>query len=175
MLRLIRKIVALFKMKTNPVSYFRSIGVKIGDGTVFYDPDLIMFSTEPYLVSIGSNCHITSGVCFIPHDGGVFILRHKHPDIDLVAPIKIGNRVFIGFKSIILAGVSIGDDCIIGAGSLVTKDVPSGSVVAGVPAKFIKSIEAYEKTALEKSVDTKRLSPEAKKKRLLEIFNANSG
>lgn len=57
---------------------------------------------------------------------------------------SIGNDVWIGRRAIIMPGVSIGDGCIIGAGAVVTKDVPPFSVAGGVPAKVIKSrIELY--------------------------------
>ena len=51
--------------------------------------------------------------------------------------VKIGNRVFVGYNSIILCNVKIGDDVIVGAGSVVTRDIPSNSIVAGNPAKVI--------------------------------------
>ena len=56
-------------------------------------------------------------------------------------PIHIGKRVWVGSGSIILPGVTIGDNSIIGAGSIVTKDVPPNVIVAGNPAKFIKNID----------------------------------
>jgi acetyltransferase-like isoleucine patch superfamily enzyme len=56
-------------------------------------------------------------------------------------PVKIGNDVWIGARSIILKGISIGDGAIIGAGSVVTKNVDPFTIVAGNPARFIKSIE----------------------------------
>ncbi|MDG5489254.1 DapH/DapD/GlmU-related protein [Sphingomonas sp. BGYR3] len=56
-----------------------------------------------------------------------------------VRPIRIGNRCFIGGGSVILPGVTIGDGCVIGSGSVVFDDVPSGSIVAGNPARVIKS------------------------------------
>lgn len=59
----------------------------------------------------------------------------------LSKPIHIGKRVFIGGHCIILKGVTIGDEAVIGAGSVVTKDVPPREIWAGNPAKFIKKIE----------------------------------
>ncbi|MDO4248572.1 MAG: sugar O-acetyltransferase [Neisseria sp.] len=55
-------------------------------------------------------------------------------------PITIGNNVWIGAHSIILGGVSIGDDCVIAAGSLVTKDIAAGSLAMGSPCKVVRSI-----------------------------------
>ncbi|MFT6843459.1 MAG: acetyltransferase-like isoleucine patch superfamily enzyme [Psychroserpens sp.] len=59
---------------------------------------------------------------------------------------KIGNDVWIGHRSIIMAGVSIGDGSIIGAGSIVTKDVPPCSIAVGIPAKIIKKRFSDEKS-----------------------------
>lgn len=59
-------------------------------------------------------------------------------------PVTIGNHVWIGCKSIILKGVNIGDGAIIAAGSVVTKDVPPFSLVAGSPAKLIKENVKWE-------------------------------
>ena len=54
-------------------------------------------------------------------------------------PVTIGNDVWLGRRVIIMPGVNIGDGCVIGAGAVVTKDIPAYSVAAGVPAKVIKS------------------------------------
>ncbi|SDJ24515.1 Acetyltransferase (isoleucine patch superfamily) [Lachnospiraceae bacterium G41] len=61
------------------------------------------------------------------------------------APVTIGDDVFIGANSIILKGVSIGDRSVIGAGSVVTTSIPSDEIWAGVPAKFIRSLDFGEK------------------------------
>ena len=60
--------------------------------------------------------------------------------------IHVGNRVWIGGHSILLAGVTIGDDTVIGAGSIVTKSIPSGVVAAGNPCRVIRQITEEDKT-----------------------------
>ena len=62
-------------------------------------------------------------------------MRHQGMSIE---PVTIGNDVWIGMRSIILPGVNIGDKVIIGAGAVVTKDIPNNAIVGGVPAKIIK-------------------------------------
>lgn len=61
-------------------------------------------------------------------------------------PVTIGNSVWIGGSATILPGVKIGDNCVIGAGSVVTKDIPSNSVAAGNPARVIKHLAAPDKS-----------------------------
>ena len=60
-------------------------------------------------------------------------------------PVKIGRCTFIGTNAVILPGVKVGDHCIIGAGAVVTKDVPSRSVATGVPAKIVGKIALGKK------------------------------
>ncbi|MBF5006282.1 sugar O-acetyltransferase [Diaphorobacter caeni] len=61
-------------------------------------------------------------------------------------PVRIGNRVWIGAGAHINPGVSIGDDSIIGSGSVVTKDIPAGVIAAGVPCKVVRPITVADKT-----------------------------
>lgn len=56
------------------------------------------------------------------------------------APIRIGNNVWLGANVTVLPGVTIGDNAVVAAGAVVTKDVPENMIVAGVPAKILKSI-----------------------------------
>jgi maltose O-acetyltransferase len=80
----------------------------------------------------------------------VQILTATHPldpavrasGLELGKPIRIGNRVWIGGGAMILPGVTVGDDAVIGAGAVVTRDVPARAVVAGNPARVIKTVEA---------------------------------
>lgn len=57
------------------------------------------------------------------------------------APIQLGKNVWVGSNSTILQGVTIGDNAIVAAGSVITKDVPANTIVGGVPARYIRSIE----------------------------------
>ena len=61
----------------------------------------------------------------------------------MVGCIEIGNNVFVGSDVIILPNCKIGDNVIVGAGSLITKDVPDNSVVAGIPARVIETFETF--------------------------------
>lgn len=139
-------------------------GMKVGTGCIIYGS--AVFGTEPYLIELGNNVHITSGCRFLTHDGGVFVVRHLYKDAqdyDLFGRIIVGNNVFIGNNSVILPNVKIGDNVIIGAGSIVTHDIPSNSVAAGVPCRVIHSIDEYYQKVLEKGDHTKHLSPQQKK------------
>ncbi|HMS82200.1 MAG TPA: sugar O-acetyltransferase [Nitrospira sp.] len=64
----------------------------------------------------------------------------RRAGLESARPIRIGRDVWIGGGAIVLAGVNVGDECVIGAGSVVVHDVPSGSVVAGNPARVIRTV-----------------------------------
>jgi len=152
--------------------YFREQGVQIGEGTRIVSWNVgSTFGSEPYLVRIGNNCSIAAGVRFITHDGGVWALRNKHPNLDCFAPIEIKDNVIVGMNTIIMMGVTIGPNCVIGAGSIVTKDVPPNSVAAGVPAKVIMSLEEYEKKKLEQFIPVRGLPPEERKAMLMKLWD----
>lgn len=130
--------------------YNRFLGVKFGNNTRF--TGMPSFGSEPYMISIGDNVTITQGVTFHNHDGGVAVLRHKHPNIDLIKPIKIGNNVFIGSNATIMPGVIIGNNVVVGASSVVTRNIPDNVVVGGIPAKIIKTVEEYEEKILPQTI-----------------------
>ncbi|PWR07669.1 capsule biosynthesis protein CapG [Micromonospora acroterricola] len=127
----------------NPEEFARSLGVNLRGRVRFYGIDRSMFGSEPWLITLGDNVYVTAGVQFVTHDGGTLILRRDHPDLEWTAPISIGDDVYIGVRTIILPGVRIGDRCIVGAGSVVTRDIPDNSVAAGVPARVLKSTDEY--------------------------------
>lgn len=99
--------------------------------------------TDPPLTRLGNNVRL-AGCKLIAHDGSINMLERAFGvSLDSVGPIDIGDDVFIGEDAIVLGGVRIGPRSIVAAGAVVTKDVPSGWVVGGVPAKPICRIEDH--------------------------------
>lgn len=88
-------------------------------------------------VTIGDGCQIGHNVVFATLDHR---LAPEERKITYPAPIVLGKNVWVGANATILQGVTIGDNAVIAAGAVVTKDVAANTVVGGVPAKFIKSI-----------------------------------
>lgn len=120
-------------MKRN--NYFASVGENC-----YYQSNLL--PAEPFLVTFHDNVAISAGVRIVTHSALNTVLNHEeHTDRYLCryGRVEIGSNVYIGADAIINYGVTIGDNCIVAAGAIVTKDVPSGSVVGGVPAKVIGS------------------------------------
>ena len=122
---LYRKIRIIMASNEKYNDILRNDGVKIGKNcTINKD---VIFGTEPYLISIGDNVRITTGVKLITHDGGLWVLRRLgliDRNADRFGKIVVGNNVNIGWDAIIMPGVRIGDNCVVGAGAVVTKDVP---------------------------------------------------
>ena len=83
-------------------------------------------------ITIGEGCAISHDVTIMDSDA------HELNGNRNTKPIQIGNHVWIGTRVTILKGVTVGDGAVIAAGSLVTKDVPAGSLVGGVPARVLK-------------------------------------
>ena len=122
------------------IGLLRKSGVRIGERCRIYTNN---FGTEPYLVRIGNHCTVTSGVRFITHDGSCWVLRDELANLQDFGPIVVEDNCFIGVNAVILPGVRIGPNAIVGAGSIVTKDVPPGMVVGGVPARVLMPIAVY--------------------------------
>ncbi len=103
------------------------------------------------LISLGDNVQIASGVSFITHDITHLMLNNMkklstnggQTYNEMLGCIEIGNNVFIGTGTKILFNTKIESNVIIGAGSIVTHDIPDNSVVGGTPAKVIESMEEY--------------------------------
>ena len=137
----------------DPIGYWRAQGATIGADCRLIGCD---FGSEPYLVTLGDHVSATD-TAFVTHDGGVWVFRHEWPDADVFGRITVGNNVFFGGGVVVLPGVTIGDDVVVGARSLVTKDIPSGSVAAGQPARVLKSLADYRAGLKPRTVPTARM------------------
>lgn len=144
MLRLFRelweRVLIRMASERTVVDHFRRQGAVIGDGCRIMVRSL---GTEPYLVRIGSRTLISSDVVIATHDGACWVGRDASPRLNRFGRVTIGSHVFVGTRAIIMPGVTIGDRCIVGAGSVVTHDVPPGAIVAGAPARVIGDVRTY--------------------------------
>lgn len=116
------------------VDYLRKQGMKVGELCHF---NSMSFSTEPYLIELGDKVTISAGCDLVTHDGAIRVFRGELTNADIFGKIVIGNNVFIGINSTILPNTSIGDNCIVGAGSIVRGKFPPDSVIIGNPAKVV--------------------------------------
>ena len=100
------------------------------------------------LITIGDRCVISSNVTFLTHDysyttGLIAVNEKPKTDIGILGPIKIGDNVFIGLNSILLPGTSIGNNVIVGAGSVVRGPIENNIVINGNPAIKVADIENH--------------------------------
>lgn len=109
--------------------------------------------TDPKHVRLGNNVRLTGCILF-GHDGSINMLKKMRAlRLDSVGKIDIKDNVFIGHNAIIMPNISIGPNAIVAAGAIVTRDVPPDSVVAGVPAKKIKSLEEHIQQCQQRTQD----------------------
>ncbi|MEM7571981.1 MAG: acyltransferase [Bacteroidota bacterium] len=153
------------------IGYARYLGVKVGEGCRLY---ITEFTSEPFLIEIGDRVTITGHVKLLTHNGSTWLIRDEQGRRFDYQPVKIGNDVFIGTRSIIMPGVEIGDRVIVAAGAVVTKSVPSGCIVGGNPAKIIGDFESYrEKVKATFPSELDRNSTMKYKDDIMAIANAN--
>ena len=157
--RLILKIIHRFIKSSNlriklydlEIESYRRQGILVGKNSLVLNCRFSS-SSKGDSFNIGDNCTCT-GVTFLGHDASPTLFIDElnngiHPVLSgsrrsYRKPINVGNNVFIGFNSTILPGVTIADNCVIAAGSVVTKSISSSGVYGGNPAKHISSIEDY--------------------------------
>jgi acetyltransferase-like isoleucine patch superfamily enzyme len=126
-------------------SFFSAAKIQCSEGATIELGHSVYFNSGVYLfakkgIKIGDHARIAENV-YISDTNFHEIVPGQPPR---VAPINIGNNVWIGLRAIILPGVTIGDHAVVGAGAVVSKDVPPKTIVAGAPAKAIRSFECAD-------------------------------
>ena len=132
------ELISFFQYGDLPTSYFIKRGMRVGknfnrqSGTRL-DP------SHCWLISIGNDVTLANKVQILAHDDSLRV----YTGFSRVGRVIIGDRVFVGANSTILMNTKIGNDVIVAAGSVVTKDIPDDSIVAGVPARIIGKTSEY--------------------------------
>jgi len=112
-------------------------GLQIGRGT-FVARDAYLDPGHPWLITIGEDSGLSPRTIVMVHDASM----RRHIDHTLIAPVVIGDRVFVGAGAIILPGTRIGDDSVIAAGAVVRGDIPPWSMVVGNPGKVVSDVQS---------------------------------
>lgn len=124
--------------------FLRLCGFQIGDNVFMHPQSFFIDYSRPSLISIGNNCYFNKNVTILTHDWVTNLFLQTGRDfVNSSGKVSIGNNVNFGQNVTILKGVTIGDNCFIGIGSVVTHDIPANSVAAGCPCKVICSLEEY--------------------------------
>jgi maltose O-acetyltransferase len=140
LLSMLKRIFRLLKRISQPKKLNKMIagGLEIGQRFSF-QAGLIIDPCHYWHIKIGDDVIFARNVHILAHDAST----KMHLGYTKIGKVKIGNKVFVGARTIILPGVTIGDNSIIGAGSVVTKDIPPNTVASGNPASVLCSIEGY--------------------------------
>ena len=162
----INKLKSLYwKHIASPIKYARHLGVSIGKNCFISTRN---WPSEGYLVTIGDNVAVTSGVSIHCHGGGRAV-RKEHPDFDVFGKVVIEDWAYIGAYSQIMPGVTVGEGALVAAGSIVTKSVKPHTVVGGNPARLICTTEEYYERNKQFDLQSKRLCSREKRKLLLSL------
>jgi len=147
--RLIEKLKLRYGSQETVVRTLRGMGVQIGERCRIYTAN---FGSEPYLIRIGNHVCISNDVSFVNH-GLNWPFQDKYETLTTFGPIDVRDNCQIGMRATILPGVVIGPNSIVGACSVVTRDVPPNTVVAGNPAKVVCTLDEYEAKLRARHID----------------------
>lgn len=140
----------------------RQLGAAIGHNCRIFSN---IIGPETYLITLEDMVTIATGVKIITHDNAI---SKPLPEFtDLFGRVTVRRNSFIGAYSVLLPGITVGENAIVAAGSVVTKSIPDGEIWGGVPAKKIGETMQYAKKQHNKAISTRGLSYEEKKSLLL--------
>ena len=120
-------------------SFWCDYGYNIELGENFYSNHNLVI-LDPAKVTFGDNVFIGPN-CGFYTAGHPLNIEERNKGLEYAKPIAVGNNVWFGGNVAVMPGVTIGDNCTIAAGSIVTKDIPDNSLAAGVPCKVIRKIQ----------------------------------
>ena len=117
--KIYRKLIRIWYLyiRKDRITYARKLGVRMGERCQLLCDPLFAFGTEPWLIRLGNHVDVTAGVEFLNHEGGIWCARgidSKYEPLDKFLPIVVGDNVMIGVHSLIMPGVTIGNNVIIG-------------------------------------------------------------
>lgn len=136
--------------------YWRGLGIDIQGTPKFINPGTDFDGSDYSRIHIGDNVTISAGVMFLTHDYSITtgsaalgrpIARHEG-ELFIAEPVSIGRNCFIGARTTILPGATIGDNVIIGACSVVKGTIPDNSVAAGNPCRVLADTIAWTEAKL---------------------------
>lgn len=152
MKKIINRIIELWARRSSNAycNWLKRKGVDIGVNSYIYPINALIDVSRPSLVKIGSNCYMNQHFTLLTHDWVTKVfLETDRQFVNSSGRVTIGNNVSFGQNVMVLKGVTIGDNCFIGAGSIVTKSIPNNSVAVGIPCRVVMTIEDYYQKRLQ--------------------------
>ena len=138
------------------VWYYRRLGIKIEGAITYICPDVYFDSADYSAITIQTGVTISREVLLLVHDYSVHTAMvnvgwnaPKGKTAHFIKPIKVGKDSFVGARATLLPGTEIGENCIIGTGSVVKGKIPDNSIVIGNPARVIGNTKDWARKKLE--------------------------
>ena len=132
------------------LKYLKKYGMIIDGTPIYISPTVRIDGTDFSLISIGDRCVISSDVLLLTHDyslsrGMEAIGENVKKEVYMLGKITIGKNCFVGARSMLLPGTTLGNNVIVGAGSVVKGNIPDDSIIIGNPAKIVGNTMEWAK------------------------------